>query len=97
MFSQFLIKLAIIILLIYFLRRILGSIFGGAPKTSPKSGPADPSTQMVKDPVCGMYMDSRLAVSLENRNGIFYFCSEGCKTKFLDAASGPEAGSTASR
>ena len=32
-----------------------------------------------------MYMDPRLAVRIENRNEIVYFCSEQCKKKFLQA------------
>ncbi len=38
---------------------------------------------MVKDPVCGMYMDFRLAIPFENRKEAFYFCSEECKNKYL--------------
>ena len=43
---------------------------------------------MVKDPVCGMYMDPRLAVTLKKNNGVFYFCSEECKNKFLKMTPG---------
>jgi YHS domain-containing protein len=39
---------------------------------------------MVKDPVCGMYMDPRLAVSFEGRGGPFFFCSDDCRRKFID-------------
>jgi YHS domain-containing protein len=39
---------------------------------------------MVKDPVCGMYMDSRLAIRVESRKEAFYFCSEECKNKYLE-------------
>ena len=45
---------------------------------------------MVKDPVCGMYMDPRLAVKYEIKNGTFYFCSENCKKKFLEIKPGEE-------
>jgi YHS domain-containing protein len=38
---------------------------------------------MVKDPVCGMYMDSRLAVRFEEGGETVFFCSEECKSKFL--------------
>ncbi|MEP7346109.1 MAG: YHS domain-containing protein [Gemmatimonadaceae bacterium] len=37
----------------------------------------------VKDPVCGMMIDEKDAVSSSVYNGMhFYFCSDGCKTKF---------------
>jgi uncharacterized protein len=92
-----LIKLGLFILGIYLLRKILSVFLGTHKKTEPTNDPADLTNQMVKDPVCGMYMDSRLAVRLENRDGAFYFCSEGCKTKFLDMPSESGAGSTAAR
>jgi len=41
----------------------------------------------VKDPVCGMYMDPRLAIRLEFKNGSFYFCSDECRQKFLSKPS----------
>jgi YHS domain-containing protein len=39
----------------------------------------------VKDPVCGMYMDPKLAIHLEKGKESFYFCSEECRKKFLSA------------
>jgi YHS domain-containing protein len=38
---------------------------------------------MVKDPVCGMYIDSKLAIRLDRRDKSVYFCSEKCKSKYL--------------
>lgn len=38
---------------------------------------------MVRDPVCGMYMDPRLAVRMEVKTGSVYFCSDECQRKFL--------------
>jgi YHS domain-containing protein len=43
---------------------------------------------MVKDPVCGMYMDSRLAIRLENQSEAIFFCSEECRKKFLSKSAG---------
>jgi len=50
---------------------------GNAPPNGIQAG------RMVKDPVCGMYMDPRLAVLLENRDGTFFFCSPECRDKYL--------------
>jgi YHS domain-containing protein len=47
---------------------------------------------MVKDPVCGMYMDPRLAVTHRKNGGVFYFCSEECKRKFLEIPPGKNPG-----
>ncbi len=98
MFYKFLIQLVIFISIIYLVRRFFAGVFRNPKKSASENNGADNlSTQMVKDPVCGMYMDSRLAVRLENTNGTFYFCSEKCKTKFLDVPSGTETGSTAAK
>jgi len=51
---------------------------------------------MVKDPICGMYMDPRLAVKYETKTGVFYFCSTECKKKFLQAHSSEKPGNASS-
>ena len=35
------------------------------------------------DPVCEMVVDPRTARSAEVRGKTYYFCSEGCRTKFV--------------
>ena len=76
------IRLLIFAAVLWLIRRIIVS-FGGGGKTQPKKAAPENSSVMVKDPVCGMYMDSRLTVSLEKRGEIVYFCSEECKKKYL--------------
>jgi P-type Cu+ transporter len=42
------------------------------------------ATRMAKDPVCGMNVDPGSAKHSAERSGrIYYFCSQGCKTKFV--------------
>jgi len=72
-------------LILQFLKKLLGNRRTEGPKSSPS-----PHGNMVKDPLCGMYMDPRLAVKHETKNGIFYFCSEECKKKFLQLSSGKD-------
>jgi YHS domain-containing protein len=84
--TSFFIRFLIIIVLLWVLRRVLASIFGDGRRVSGarRSGvPPQPSSKMVKDPVCGMYMDPRLAVELQSREGQFYFCSKECRQKFI--------------
>ena len=38
---------------------------------------------MAKDPICGMTVDEATALSAERDGGLFYFCSEHCRKKFL--------------
>jgi uncharacterized protein len=80
-----LLRLLLIIVALWLLRRFLGSLMGEPlyrQNRSQTARNAAPS-RMVKDPVCGMYMDSRLAVEVQNKGGYFYFCSDECRNKFL--------------
>lgn len=41
-------------------------------------------SEMVRDPVCGVYIPSDEALTATGRGGTFYFCSEECRRRFLD-------------
>jgi uncharacterized protein len=84
------------IFLVWLFRRLMGVFLGSAKASRPKEDTAAALNHMVKDPVCGMYMDSRLALRLENRREEFYFCSEDCKNKYLNQSSST-AGDSAHR
>lgn len=44
-----------------------------------------PRTSIVKDPVCGMVVDSTSARKRTTHEGKhYYFCSAGCKVQFED-------------
>jgi len=70
---------------LWFIQRILGFLFGARKKQAPPGTTATntPDTnKMVRDPICGMYLDPRLAVSLKNKKDTLYFCSQECLKKF---------------
>jgi uncharacterized protein len=69
--------------LIWLFRPLAAAIWKVLKKEGPKADHAASAKHMVKDPVCGMYMDSRLAVRLESGKDAFYFCSEECKNRYL--------------
>jgi len=69
-------------LIVWIIRQVLASIQGLGKDTS-KNPPSKETSVMVKDPVCGMYLDPRLAVRLGRRDKEVYFCSEKCKSKYL--------------
>jgi YHS domain-containing protein len=87
MFS-ILVRIFSAIFLIWMFRRLL-AVFLGKSKINQPNRPAAPSNHMVKDPVCGMYMDSRLAVRLQGKHEEVFFCSEDCKEKYLNQSTGP--------
>jgi len=76
------VRFLILVLVVWLIRSVLMSFRGGGKNRSKKS-PTEETGVMVKDPVCGMYLDSRLAVRLDRGNRPVYFCSEKCKSKYL--------------
>jgi YHS domain-containing protein len=72
---------------VWIFRRLLMAFQTPKRAGSPKNTNGADKT-MVKDPVCGMYMDSRLAIRLENQSEAIFFCSEECRKKFLSKSAG---------
>jgi YHS domain-containing protein len=73
-------------LIVWMIRQLLASIQGFGKNRSKKS-PAEETGVMVRDPVCGMYMDPRVAIRLNRHDKDVYFCSENCKSKYLSESS----------
>jgi len=44
-----------------------------------------------KDPICGMTVNPATALHEERDGKTSYFCSEGCRQKFMSAAAGAKA------
>ena len=72
---------------LWMLRRILAFFLGKAVRPSPPDPGKMAPTNTVKDPVCGMYMDPRLAVPLQHKGEELFFCSEECRQKYLNGSS----------
>ena len=82
---SFFVRALLIVFALWVLRRVLGMLFG-EPQKQDQTRREDKrisSNKTVRDPVCGMYMDPRLAVRLEGKNETFYFCSDECRKKYL--------------
>jgi uncharacterized protein len=84
-----------LVLMTWVFRRVLNFFLGASKSNQAKDNSTGNSKHMVKDPVCGMYMDCRLAVRLDKKSEEFYFCSEECKQKFLKNATGSGAAASA--
>jgi uncharacterized protein len=85
-----LVRFLLFIATFWLIQRILSFVFRiniKKPDPTPPGAGASASNDTVKDPVCGMYMDPRLAIHLEKENESFYFCSEECRRKFLSPPS----------
>lgn len=92
---SFIIRILLLALAIYLIRRLMTVFLGKAARPGARNTPKRAANHMVKDPVCGMYLDSRLAVRLDKSGDVIYFCSEECKEKFLiqSPKDGSKAGS----
>jgi YHS domain-containing protein len=92
MFSL-LLRIFSLVFVLYLLKRFLAVILGKPKPPGQGAGSIRSTQKMVKDPVCGMYMDSRLAVRMEDKKEILYFCSDECKNKYMDKTPGTGAAS----
>lgn len=61
----------------------LGS--GGSGRSSRRVPPAKGGS-LVRDPVCGTYVEPARAVSTRTGDAVIYFCSETCRRTFLKSA-----------
>ncbi len=53
-------------------------------KTSHPHSSRNPEVKkLVRDPVCGVYIDEEVAIKLVYKGETYYFCSEKCRDEFL--------------
>jgi len=79
------------LLLIWFLRNILRSIFAGmnsqvSTRPSRPAPTVSPGGELKKDPVCGTYVAVDTSVSKRINGQTFYFCSPACRDKYRAAS-----------
>jgi len=84
---RFLIGLLVTILLITFIRAVIGLIGKAVAKLfEPEAGGSRPRTpsggELVQDPVCGIYVSNQTKVRKTVKGKTYYFCSEACRDKF---------------
>ena len=77
--------IALLLLIIYF---TIKSFFQPIkkPQKSPqyKKSEHEPETEMVQDPVCGVYVPLESAFTLSYQGKVYYFCSSACREKFQE-------------
>ena len=88
---SYILRFLIIIVIFYFIRKILSSVFASGRKPDPRvngrytgENRAIKRDQVEKDPVCGMFVAREAAMTLESGGQTHYFCSEACREKFLE-------------
>ena len=76
-------RIFVIVMTILIVFRVLRRLYEARRLHVPPAGtPQGIHETTVKDPVCGMYLDPRLAIRLQHNNGVFFFCSDSCRQKF---------------
>jgi len=72
-----------LILLLFIVRAVLmlvrGVMQGIQGEAGVPSGRSRPSVQLMRDPVCGVYVSPSKAITEQSGVGIAYFCSERCR------------------
>lgn len=85
MLLSYIIRIITVLVTVWLAIRFLGSFLGKQRwrvKTDHSRRPA--SKRMVKDPVCGMYLDPRVAIRITTKDGDVFFCTDECRRKYLD-------------
>jgi uncharacterized protein len=86
---MFFVRLILVALLIYVAIKILSLVgrYLHSQFSKPQDKAEENSTginEMVRDPICGLYIPSDGAVALINNGRMVHFCSETCRKKFLN-------------
>jgi len=72
-----------LILLLFIVRAVLmlvrGVMQGIQGEADGGQGRSRPSVQLMRDPVCGVYVSPSKAITEQSGVGIAYFCSERCR------------------
>lgn len=74
------IRILIIVLVIRALWGLVSGILKGASK--PARSRPERSVALVRDPVCGTYLQPSRALSTQSGAKVFYFCSADCQQAF---------------
>lgn len=80
------IKIAILALVCYVLYRLfMNDNKKKAEKDAEKKKKRMESGEMVKDPVCGTYVEKDSAITVRNGEHVLHFCSYECRNKYIES------------
>jgi YHS domain-containing protein len=89
MIRSFIVDIVLPLLFFLLLRSILRSIFPSPKDVARRSAPPPQEPTVVaggelkKDPVCGTYISTSLAITRKVKGEVVYFCSNECRDKFV--------------
>ena len=85
------VEIVLPLLVFLFLRSVLKSLFSNlrrqapAPQTARSEPTVIPGGELKKDPVCGTYVSTALAVTRTVNGELLHFCSKECRDKYRAA------------
>ncbi|HJN45623.1 MAG: hypothetical protein CL477_12250 [Acidobacteria bacterium] len=82
-----LIRFLVVMLLVRLVWKFLGGLVQGAA-SRPQVPPAE-RVRLVRDPVCGTYIDQSRALTTRRRGEVHHFCSEDCRAAFQQGKRAP--------
>jgi YHS domain-containing protein len=77
-----LIVLAVLLIIIYFLVRSAVRGFLGKRQEVSRAGSTGPLSELVQDPICGMFVSKEGAYFIRNADRTHFFCSESCRDTY---------------
>ena len=88
MLRNFIVEILFPLLVFLLLRSILRSLFQSSRNVArrPEAPPRETVVaggELKKDPVCGTYVSTSLAVTRKVKGEVLYFCSPECRDKFV--------------
>ena len=75
-----LIRFLVVMLLVRLVWKFVRGVVEGAARRPRR--PLTKGVPLVRDPVCGTYVDKAQALDLRRKGEMHYFCSENCRTAF---------------
>ena len=81
MLLGWLLRLLLAVLIIRLVWRFVAGLLGRGGENKVKS--REHSVELVRDPVCGTYLEPGRALKFDAGTTVHYFCSESCHRAFL--------------
>ena len=85
--TRFILYAILVLVLIRALSRLMRGVLEGAGYQR-RSQPAAPSVNLVRDPICGMFVVPSKALTSGSGASTRYFCSERCRQQWMDDGKG---------
>jgi YHS domain-containing protein len=75
--------LGVLLVIVYFMvRSVLRGLLGKDKEVARSVGSSGSPSEMVQDPVCGMFVPKEGSYFLQQGEQAFFFCSETCRASY---------------